>query len=355
MSEPSNSENTYPNMDSLRLEDIDWEDFRIFLAAVRSGGFAKAAQDLSLGQATISRRIERMEKQFGVRLFERTPAGSKPSAEAIRIIGLLRSAEEAINRAAERIGSSTRRLAGDVRILVTEGLAAYWLAPFFAAFRRAHPDVSVRVHTEPNVAFDRGHTYDAQIQFLESTDPNRVTTRLGTLQFVPMASKAYLQRYGWPRSMAELDSHQLYDHTAYVLDKGSWATWLDGARTSDAPANSLISNSTPLLAELVRQGHGIAILPSYAPLVDERLVPLSLGVEFLTPFWLSYRRENADQPHVRAMTDMLRRAIDRTRMPWFSDSFIYPTPELLEGWRAMVHAETAAIAEHVLLPEPPAP
>lgn len=130
---------------------------------------------------------------------------------------------------------------------------------------------------------------------------------------------------------------------------------VDGARKTDSGANSLVSNSTPLLAELVRQGHGVAILPSYAPLVNERLVPLSLGVEFLTPFWMSFRRENADQPHVRAMTDMLRRAIDRKRMPWFADTFIYPTPELLEGWRAMVHAETAAIADHVVPAEAPPP
>jgi DNA-binding transcriptional LysR family regulator len=333
------------------LDDIDWEDFRIFLAAVRSGGFAKAAIDLSVGQATISRRIERMEKQFGVRLFERTPAGSKPSADAIRIIGLLRSAETAINRAAARIGSSSRRLEGEVRMLVTEGLAAYWLAPFFSAFRRAHPDVSLRVHTVPNSAFDRGKSYDIQIQFLEPQDPKRIGQHLGTLQFVPMASKAYLQKYGWPRTMGDLDGHQLYDHTAYVFDKGSWANWLDEAGKTDAPANSLVSNSTPVLAELVRQGHGIAILPSYAPLIDDRLTPLSLGIKFLTPFWMSVHADVAELPHVKAMAEVMRRAIDPKRMPWFSETFIFPTPELLETWRGQVLAETADIADAARAPQ----
>lgn len=350
MSEPSNSDPAQTISHNLRLDDIDWEDFRIFLAAVRSGGFAKAAADLSIGQATISRRIERLEKQFGVRLFERTPAGSKPSAEAIRIIDLLRSAEDAINRAAERIGASTRRLTGEVRILATEGLAAYWLAPFFAAFRRAHPDVSLRIHTESNVAFDRGQAFDVQIQFLESFDQGRIGLKLGTLQFVPMASKSYLQAYGWPRSMAELDGHQLFDHTAYAIDKGSWAVWLEAAGRTERPPQSLVSNSTPLLAELVRQGQGIAILPSYGPLIDDRLVPLSLGVEFLTPFWLSYRRDAAHQPHIRAVIDVMRRAIDRRRMPWFSENFVFPTLDLLENWRRLVQAETRAIADFPMRP-----
>lgn len=303
-----------------------------------------------MGQATISRRIERLEKQFGVRLFERTPAGSKPSAEAIQIIGLLRSAEESINRAAEQIGSSGRRLTGEVRILVTEGLATYWLAPFFAAFRTANPDVSLRIHTEPNVAVDRGEAFDIQVQFLDSFDQSRIALRLGTLQFVPMASKSYLQTHGWPRSMAELDGHQLYDHTAYVFDKGSWSTWLDPTGKSERPPHTLVSNSTPMLAELVRQGHGIALLPSYAPLVDDRLVPLSLGVEFLTPFWLTYRRQTAQEPHIRAVVDVMRRAIDRRRMPWFAERFVFPTLDLLEEWRRLVHAETRAIAEYPVQP-----
>lgn len=342
MSEVSNTGSGHPNSDGPNLNDVDWEDFRIFLAAVRSGGFAKAAADLSIGQATISRRIERMERLFGVRLFERTPSGSKPSSEASRIIDLLRSAEESIQRAVDRIGSSNRRLAGEVRIIVTEGLAAYWFAPFLAAFRRAHPDVSLRVTAESNVAFDRGEAFDVQVQFFEPFDQSRIAIRLGTLQFVPMASRDYLAEYGYPRALHELDGHQLFDHTAYLLDKGSWASWLDNR--SDLQMGSLISNSTPLLAELVRQGQGIAILPTYAPLIDDRLIPLSLGVEFLTPFWMSYRRENAEQPHVRAMVDLIKRAVDRRRMPWFSDNFVFPTPDRLETWRRETRADIRAIA-----------
>jgi DNA-binding transcriptional LysR family regulator len=336
MSEVSNSETGHPKTDSLRIEDIDWEDVRVFLAAVRSGGFAKAAADLSIGQATISRRIERMEKNLGVRLFDRTAGGSKPSSEATRIIDLLRSAEDSINRAVERIGSSGRRLAGEVRILVTEGLATYWLAPFIAGFRRSNPDVSVRVITESNVAFDRGEGYDIQLQFFEPFDQSRIAARMGTLQFIPMAARSYIAANGAPRTMKELEGHQLFDHTAYLLDKGSWATWLDDR--SDITVATLVSNSTPMLAELVRQGHGIALLPNYAPLVDDRLVPLPLGVEFVSPFWMSYRRENADQPHVRALVEVMKTAIDRRAMPWFGDNFIFPTPDLLESWREIMHA-----------------
>lgn len=343
MDEVLNSESGHPLVDGLRSEEIDWEDVRVFLAAVRSGGFAKAAVDMAVGQATISRRIERMEKHLGVRLFERTPTGSKPSSEATRIIDLLRSAEDSINRAMQRIGNSSKRLSGEIRILVTEGLATYWLTPFLAAFRKENPDVSLRVMTESNVAFDRGEAYDIQIQFFEPLDHSRISLRLGTLQFVPMASRAYIAAHGYPRSMRDLENHQLFDHTAYLLDKGSWSSWLDAR--SDIEMGSLVSNSTPLLAELVRQGHGIALLPSYAPLIDDRLVPVALGVEFLSPFWMSYRRENANQPHVRAVVDLMRRAIDRKRMPWFGDAFIYPTPDLLESWRAAMHAETRSLVK----------
>ncbi len=46
-----------------------WDDYRFFLATSKAGSFTKAASELGVTQSTLSRRIEHLEQQLGVRLF----------------------------------------------------------------------------------------------------------------------------------------------------------------------------------------------------------------------------------------------------------------------------------------------
>ena len=58
--------------------------------------FTKAANDLGVTQSTLSRRIEHLEQQLGVRLFVRTQSGVTLTPEGESILGAAREIEAKI-------------------------------------------------------------------------------------------------------------------------------------------------------------------------------------------------------------------------------------------------------------------
>lgn len=70
----------------------NWDDLRIFLAAVRAGSLAAAARDLRVKHTTVGRRLDTLEADLGVRLFLRDRTGltlTDAGAEVARRAGAI--------------------------------------------------------------------------------------------------------------------------------------------------------------------------------------------------------------------------------------------------------------------------
>jgi DNA-binding transcriptional LysR family regulator len=297
----------------------DWDDFRLLLAVVETGSFSRAATALNLTQPTVSRRVERLEKTIGARLVDRLNNGATLTLEGLRIVEQLHVAHNAITGAVDSI-RSPRAMSEAVKLFTTDGLAAYWLPRFLPAFFEQCRDVELRTYTGGDAeAYQRAH-FDLAIHYMEPNDPNLVAMRLGTLHFLPYASKAYLSRFGQPRSPADLSRHRLLDYVLYLIDKGSWMTRMTEA-ASDARTR-YFTNSSAALGEAVRHGAGIALLPTYVSVFEQDLVPLDIGLRFETPFWLCYQHETLTKPGARDVVHFLKHIFNRRAMPWFSESFV---------------------------------
>jgi DNA-binding transcriptional LysR family regulator len=117
--------------------------------------------------------------------------------------------------------------------------------------------------------------------------------------------------------------HRLIDFTQYFVDRTQWTSWLADADL--AQRVRVLTNAASVLGECVRQGSGIALVPTYAVLVDPDLVPIEIeGLTYESQFWLSYRRASGRIPAVRAVINFLKAVFDRRRMPWFADDYVSP-------------------------------
>jgi molybdate transport repressor ModE-like protein len=300
----------------------DWDDFRLLLAVVQLGSFSRAAASLGLTQPTVSRRVEKLEESLGVRLMDRSPSGAVLTPEGQRIVAELHVAHGALMRAVKTVHYAEQRI-DDVKLLTTDGLATYWLPGLLPFLFDSYPELELRVHTatSPDVE-QRGH-HDLQIHYIQPTDPNLVTVRLGTLHFIPYASPAYLAKHGHPGSTAELGRHRLLDYVLYLIDKGTWMTRLP-AVVGEGRAQ-FFTNSSAALCESVRAGAGIALLPTYGSVLLDKLVPIDVGLRFETPFWLCYRQDAFAKRSVRLAVAFMKHAFNRKTMPWFAERFVPPS------------------------------
>jgi molybdate transport repressor ModE-like protein len=299
----------------------DWDDFRLLLSVVQLGSFSRAAAALGIQQPTVSRRIERLEETLGVRLVDRTSRGAALTPEGQRVVADLNVAHEALLKAVQGAQAAEPRL-DDVKLLTTDGIAAYWLVRFLPFLFEMHPGLEMRVFTTTDFeAEQRGH-FDLTIHYTQPTNPNLITTRLGTLHFIPYGSLAYFAKHGRPTSTADLARHRLLDYILYIIDKGTWMTRLPAAL--GAGRAHFFTNSSAALAESVRAGAGIALLPTYGSVFEKGLEPLEVGMRFETPFWVCYKQEVAARRSTRIAVAFLKHVFNRRTMPWFGENYVSP-------------------------------
>ncbi len=320
-------------------DDVDWDDFRVFLEVVRQGSFNRAAVKLKMTQPTVSRRLLRLEKAIGVRLFDRDRRGPRLTYEGQRIYNDASAAQVALTRAANQASSAAGRVDGDCKLFMGDGIASYWMTRFLAPFFTRYPNIELKLFGAHDSPTDKREIFDLHVHYYEPAESDPIAIRVATMHFIPFSSREYLAQHGTPGGVEDLSRHRLLDLAVYLADMGSWASW---SREEAATRTVLFTNLSACLAEAVRHGAGIALLPTYAPLVDPAFVPLDIGVRFQAPIFISYQRDATKKWPVRATLDYLRANVfDRKQMPWFRETYVAPSSE----WGAQLAALTKQAAE----------
>lgn len=118
------------------------DDLRLVLAIGRAASVGAAARELRISQPSASQRLARLERQIGVRLFERdtrgarpTPAGSTLIEQAGHILGHL-----------EGVYDATRAAAAAERLVI--GTFSSLAAPLFPALEELLPDIAIQQHAD---------------------------------------------------------------------------------------------------------------------------------------------------------------------------------------------------------------
>jgi len=313
----------YP--DSLEADlpkGIEWDDFRVFLAVVQTGSVNRAAVQLGLSQPTASRRLSRLEQHLGARLFDRDRTGPRLTHHGRRILNDVTAAGYSLNRASRAANSAQGLIEGDCRIVMGDGLATYWMPRFLGQFYEQHPNIELKMFVAQDSTAGKNEAFDIQLHYYEPVEVDPVTMRVATLHFVPFASRAYLAKHAAPKTIADLADHRMMEMSAYRIDKGPWSDLMKGSDLHSAP---LLTNQSAPLAEAVRQGVGIALLPTYIVTTDDNFVPLDVGLHLPAPVYMSFQREVAKKWSVRAVIDFLRDSVfQRKTMPWFSEEYGFP-------------------------------
>lgn len=303
--------------------DISWDDFKYILAVAETKSFNQAALKLETDQTTVGRRITRVEKAIGKDLFTRTRSGTEPTQEGKRLIEEAISARYHFDRALNKVRANEDGNR-EIKIALTEGLATFWLSRFIPWFIERNPELTLRVFSQDKIIEDQTEIYDCQLQLVQPTGHLPMVMRVATLHYMPYASRAYEKRRGClPKTREELVDHNLVDLSGYLLDKGNWINWTGDARVADSL--TLFATSSSFFVESVRQGAGIALLPTYLSCLYDDLIPLELGIHAAAQAYLVYRGDRRTSYPSREAITLMRHAFNNKRMPWFGETYVEPS------------------------------
>lgn len=229
-----------------------------FEAAARLESFTRAAEELHLTQAAVSRQIRALEEDLGVRLFERrhravflTPAGQDLS----RIVS--ESLESLAAGAGELRG---KRRDGEVVLFAELCYAFYWLMPHISAFHQQHPRIDVRITASTRPVALAEDDFDVAIQTAErACGPHRLVFTAADEVF-PVCSPDYLKGENTPLSLADLSAHRLLHHSVDPQDWMEWDDWLQAVGANHRVGHDgSVFDSYPVMIQAAVEGHGVGL------------------------------------------------------------------------------------------------
>jgi DNA-binding transcriptional LysR family regulator len=214
-----------------------------------------------------------------------------------------------------------------VRVSITNGLNALFLAPGMREFSEKNPNI--HLHTKSIVSLNdvRENQADMMLAFVPPTSrSDLVVERLGSIHFLPLATKTYVATYGLP-SQRNLKDHKFLQSHLYVSNPELWGDW------NDLVARGRISHycDDPLVYGIMgKLDLGISLLQSYL-LVHREAVLLDLGVLISLPLYGIALRDRLRSRPVRIVFDWLCETFGETSA-WFPREFKpEKTPSTCEG------------------------
>ncbi|MDQ0393455.1 LysR family transcriptional regulator [Labrys monachus] len=179
----------------------------VLAAVTEAGNFARAAEMLGLTPSAVSRAVARLEGRVGVRLFDRTPREVSLTEEGRRfhtqVTPLLAGMEEA---AAEAAGAAAV-VRGRLRVSVDPWFARMVLASKLQQFLVRYPLLSVDLSTS-NYREEMMTGVDVAVRFGPPDESSLIVRKLLEIRILTVASPAYLEKHGEPRSPHDLVHHE---------------------------------------------------------------------------------------------------------------------------------------------------
>jgi DNA-binding transcriptional LysR family regulator len=297
---------------------FDWADLKVFLAVAETGSLTNAAAQLGTTQPTVTRRIDELESRLGAKLLHRDTTGVTLTDTgrfvADHAASMARSAMAIVQEASMR----DHVPAGEVTLSVPDALATWFLAPQLARFQRAYPEIRLEIRTRSEPL----RTADISIQYQEAKRMEDVAVPLGWVHYVGFASKEYVELFGTPQSAMDAVNHKVLSHIDYTEQQDRW-------RSKMKPLQDLIdpimqSDCAPFILSSVAAGAGVASMPSYCGLIDQRLAVVDDTEHARVRFWAVFDRERGELPRVRETINWLKSVFDMRTNPWFREEFIPP-------------------------------
>ncbi|QIE56866.1 LysR family transcriptional regulator [Pikeienuella piscinae] len=224
---------------------------RAFEAAARLGGFAAAAEELSVTPGAVAQQVKALEAAIGAKLFARRAQGVELTPLGASALGGLSAAFDRLGAAATalRAGAGPRA----VRIAALPAIAQLWLSPRLAGLRQAAPEITVSVaaiERAPNLLRE---AFDIAV-FLDEAEGAADALDLGADVIFPVAAPSVARRLRRP---ADLGRESLLSDTAWSDDWARWAAAVPAAPRR-APAGPVFSLYA-LAVEAAESGGGVLI------------------------------------------------------------------------------------------------
>ncbi|MBK5567586.1 transcriptional regulator GcvA [Ensifer sp. 2YAB10] len=281
---------------------------RAFEAAARHLSVKAAAEELCVTPGAVSQMLKVLEQHLGVRLFVRVNRGIFLTDAGRDYLPPVRNAFRQITEASKRVANSADN--GVLTVSATSFFASAWLVPRMASFRDVHPEIDLQIVTSNALVDFSRSGIDVAFRHGHGRYPGLRSDHVLSVEMVPVAARALVERLGLPTSPADLASWPKVQDA----DRKGWSLWLQAQNLAETvlPLGPSFDD-TGLLLQGVIAGLGAGLLPAAMVVPDieaGRLLQLAEETHIEAfAYYLVYPEANAAQPKIAAFREWVLDAI----------------------------------------------
>ena len=233
-----------------------------FIRSAECGGFSAAARRLGLTPAAVSRNVAMLERNLGVRLFQRSTRRLTLTEDGERFLTSVTEGVEAIQLAIAGVTTHAGRPAGVLKVSMAFTFGLDYVLPLLPAFMQRYPDVV------PDCSFENRHVdliaegFDAAIGGGAELASGVVARKLAPLHVVAVASPGYLRGRKLPRHPDDLAS--LDGIAMRSTGSGRVRVWkMRNRKGSEAMLEQkarIVANDPEAICRIALSGLGVALI-----------------------------------------------------------------------------------------------
>lgn len=294
-----------------------------FVTVVDCGSINEAARQLRLSKSTVSERLTELEHTLGTKLVSRSSRQFALTDDGAALIERARRIIAETSDAREDLARRRGEVSGPLRIAVPRAFGDLHLGPILYDFLDRYPDVTVTADFDDRIS-DLSGAFDALVRIAPAELPKLATEQLTVSRRTLVAAPLYLDRYGRPSTVDELEHHK----AIHYMDRGpdDWSFRTEIERVVARVAPRLRVTSCYAMRDAAIAGLGIAWLPtfhSYQAIKTGELEMLDIGiVPDVTPITIAYQHGLGPSAKLRALIDHLKLAFGDP--PYWDQGLVIP-------------------------------
>jgi DNA-binding transcriptional LysR family regulator len=218
---------------------------QVFVRVAEQASFTRAAESLGLLKATASVAVQELETSLGTRLLHRTTRKVQMTLDGQVYYEQCKELLSEMDQLQSMFRQSGEALRGRLRLDMPSGLARLYVIPRLPEFLKAHPQIEFELSSTDRLVDPVQEGFDCVLRVGAPRDPQLIARPLGHMMFVNCASADYLRRRGTPRTLDDLENHDLIHYVTRFGTRSSGFEYPDAGQYRNRPMSGpvFVNNS----------------------------------------------------------------------------------------------------------------
>lgn len=288
------------------------EAIKRFLRVAELGSFTRAADALNLPKASISQAIQQLETKLETQLLHRTTRKVQLTPDGQLFYERGKDVLGELDELASLFLTDDRSVKGVIRVDMSHPMARQLIIPHLPEFFQKYPNLHIELNSSDRHVDLIAEGYDCVIRTGNLAESGLIVRKVGEMRQTNFVSPAYIAQHGEPKTLADLDKHQLIHYNVSGGHKFDAFEYWDGQQCQriTMPSRITVNNTDAYRAACIA---GLGMMQ--APLLgaQEYLLTGQL-IEVLKTYTAPSMPVSILYPHRRNLSKRVRIFMD-----WVSD------------------------------------